>query len=89
MADYFDKPQHWRMRAEMNRTIAAGMMNLNIRKLLLSTADQYDKMAQQLEGESIKQPVPRVIKREISPARVDDMTERLRELQRKFQRVGK
>jgi hypothetical protein len=51
MAGYFDKPHHWRMRADMTRTIAAGMDDAEASKILLAVAADYDRMAQRLEAE--------------------------------------
>lgn len=50
MTDYFAKPEHWRMRADMTRTIALGMTGGG-KDILLQIANDYDKMALRMESE--------------------------------------
>lgn len=54
MTGYFDKPMHWRMRADMTRTIAEGMPDAG-RRILLDIAQSYEQMATALEADQAQQ----------------------------------
>jgi hypothetical protein len=52
MPSYFNKPVHWRLQADMTRTIASGMHGEE-RKILIGIANEYEKMALQVESDAI------------------------------------
>jgi hypothetical protein len=52
MPSYFNRPTHWRVQAEMTRTIAKDMRGPE-RQILYGIASDYDKMALQLESSAI------------------------------------
>jgi hypothetical protein len=83
MAGYFDKPDHWRMRADMTRTIAAGMMDTEAKKILLDVAADYERMARRLEADGALTRRRRVALVETSRGDTD-LQYKLRELQRKY-----
>jgi hypothetical protein len=81
MPNYFDKPSHWRMRADMARTVAAGMQDAEAQRILYNVAADYDKMAARLELEARDQAA-----RSAAAPAAADMSGRLLELQRKYSR---
>jgi hypothetical protein len=80
---YFDRPDHWRMRAEMTRTIADGMGDGDARRILYGIAQEYERMAQALE-----QGLQQLLKAEARSGKVSEadssMPERIAALQRKW-----
>jgi hypothetical protein len=79
MPSYFSKPNHWRLQADMTRTIAKGMHGME-RQILDGIANDYDKMAAQLETDD-----KHVVKQLASRQQVD-IGDSLVALQKKWSR---
>lgn len=79
MGNYFDKPQHWRTRAEMTRSIANGMQGEQA-NILKRIADDYERIARRLEME-----LKTARRRDLRP-KPADVKNQIVELQRKWNR---
>ncbi len=79
MGDYFTKSKYWRIRAEVNRAIAEGMVNDANRIALLRAVDEFDKIAERIERE---EKIEARLKRESNAAA---SAEHIAELKRKWQ----
>jgi len=58
MADthILDDPKHWRDRAEEVRSLADQMSDPQTRRMLVSVADDYEKLAKRAEQRRVKTP---------------------------------
>jgi len=49
MVSHFNDPEHWRQRAEELRAIADNLKEAEPKRIILSVANDYDKLAQRAE----------------------------------------
>ncbi len=56
--DLLHRARFWRLRAEESRTIADGLWGTDARRIMYGLADDYERLAQDLERQADHEPQP-------------------------------